>query len=526
MLPTRRSVVASASVQRSQPEVLTGERHLGRGVRWVHISEVTDLTGMLTGGELILSTGLPLASGQAGEFIDTLIRADAVGLVVELGTHLPAIPKAALERASAADFPIIALHKKARFIDITEEVHRAIIAEHYVFVDFARSAHETFTALSLERADTPQIVTSAADLCGSSVVLEDLAHRVLAYAARGRPAAGLLARWEDRSRQAATLPESGLTGPEGWMTSPVGGQGRAWARLVVPDPRTSQDQLAMVLERAAQTLELARMAEHDRTSLITSAHGGLLTELALGRIASETEAATRAGALGLPVASSYLPVVAQRVSPSSDDALARHDRTRDAVKELVDATAKARVAALVGSLRPHQIGVLLALDARDHTKMLDQLTANLSPDLVMGVGESASGVLAAGASLSLAGHVAEVAAALKRPDRRWFRNADVRLHGLIALLHDDPRLQAFTEAELGPLLAYDASHDTDLLGLLRLYVNVGGNKTHLAARAHRSRPALYKQLARIEAILGIDLETPDSYLALGVALLAHEHGLN
>jgi purine catabolism regulator len=50
------------------------------------------------------------------------------------------------------------------------------------------------------------------------------------------------------------------------MTSPVGGQGRAWARLVVPDPRTSQDQLAMVLERAAQTLELARMAEHDRTS--------------------------------------------------------------------------------------------------------------------------------------------------------------------------------------------------------------------------------------------------------------------
>ncbi len=104
MLPTLRSVVASASVQRSQPEVLTGERHLGRGVRWVHISEVTDLTGMLTGGELILSTGLPLASGQAGEFIDTLIRADAVGLVVELGTHLPAIPKAALERASAADY--------------------------------------------------------------------------------------------------------------------------------------------------------------------------------------------------------------------------------------------------------------------------------------------------------------------------------------------------------------------------------------------------------------------------------------
>ncbi|HRV68837.1 MAG TPA: PucR family transcriptional regulator ligand-binding domain-containing protein, partial [Marmoricola sp.] len=251
MLPTLRSVVASTAVQRSQPEVLTGERHLGRGVRWVHISEVANLTGMLTGGELILSTGLPLANGQAEEFIDTLIKADAVGLIVELSRRLPVVPSVALERARAADFPIIALHKQARFIDITEEVHRAIIAEHYVFVDFARSAHETFTALSLERADAPQIVSAAADLCGSSVVLEDLSHRVLAYAARGRPATGLLARWEERSRQAATLPESGLTGPEGWMTSPIGGQGRAWARLVVPDPRTSQDQLAMVLERAA-----------------------------------------------------------------------------------------------------------------------------------------------------------------------------------------------------------------------------------------------------------------------------------
>ena len=522
MLPTLRSVVASTAVQRSQPEVLTGERHLGRGVRWVHISEVANLTGMLTGGELILSTGLPLANGQAEEFIDTLIKADAVGLIVELSARLPVVPKVALERARAADFPIIALHKQARFIDITEEVHRAIIAEHYVFVDFARSAHETFTALSLERADAPQIVSAAADLCGSSVVLEDLSHRVLAYAARGRPAAGLLARWEERSRQAASLPESGLTGPEGWMTSPIGGQGRAWARLVVPDPRTSQDQLAMVLERAAQTLELARMAEHDRTSLITSAHGGLLTELASGRIASEAEAATRAGALGLPSASVYLPLVVQRLNVSTGDALARHDRTRDAAKELVDATAKARVAALIGSLRPHQIGVLLALDARDPTKLLDQLTEHLSPDLVVGVGAAASGVLAAGASLALAGHVAEVAAALKRPDRRWLTNADVRLHGLIALLRDDPRVQAFTESELGPLLAYDASHGTDLVGLLRLYVNVGGNKTQLAAQAHRSRPALYKQLARIEDILGIDLETPDSYLALGVALLAHD----
>ncbi|GAA3680907.1 PucR family transcriptional regulator [Nocardioides ginsengisoli] len=524
MLPTLRAILDSPAVQQGRPQLLSGRRHLDRGVRWVHVVEITDLARLLTGGELILSTGLPLVGDGAESFVTGLVEADAAGLVVELGPGLPAIPDAAITAARAVDFPLIALHAEVRFVDITEEVHRAIVAEQYAFVDFARSTHETFTALSLESADALRIVTAAADLCGLSVVLEDLSRRVLAYAARGRPAARLLARWEERSRQAAALPETGVTGPEGWMTTPVGGQGRAWARLVVPDPGSGQDLLAMVLERAAQALELGRMAERDRAGLVTSAHGGLLTELSLGRIATEGEAAARAGALGLPEAALYLPLVVHRLDAAADDPVARHERTRRVVEQVVDAAARTQTPALVGSLRLDQIGVLAAIGRGDPEQLLDRLTAPLANDLVVGVGEPAAGVLAAGTSLALAGHVAEVAAALRRPGRRWFRNADVRLHGLIALLHDDPRVQAFTEAELGPLLAHDGARGTDLVGLLRQYVAAGGNKTRLAAATHRSRPALYKQLAQVEDVLGVDLTDPDSFLALGVALLAYDRG--
>lgn len=522
MLPSLRSIIESPAVRRGSPEVLTGLRRLDRGVRWVHVSEVADLSGLLAGGELILSTGLPLAGAGAGAFVEGLVAADAAGLVVELGDALSAVPPAALAVAADADFPVVVLHEPVRFVEITEEVHRAIVAEQYAFVDFARSAHETFTALSLERADAQRIVAAAADMCGSSVVLEDLSRRVLADAARGRPAAGLLARWEERSRQAPLLPQSGLTGPEGWMTTPVGGHGRAWARLVVPDPRTTQDRIAMVLERAAQTLELGRMAERDRAGLVISAHGGLLTELAHGRVATETEAATRASALGLPAAAAYLPIAVQRVAEPGADPVSVHDRTRRAVEQVVEAARAADLPALVGTLRPDQVGVVAALDRRNLGRILDLLAGPLPDDLVLGVGEVTTGVLAAGAALPAAGHVAEVAAAMPRTGRRWFRNADVRLRGLVALLHDDPRVQAFADAELGPLLAHDAARGSDLLGLLRQYVASGGNKTRLAETAHRSRPALYKQLARIEDILGTDLTDPDSYLALGVALLAHE----
>ena len=39
--------------------------------------------------------------------------------------------------------------------------------------------------------------------------------------------------------------------------------------------------------------------------------------------------------------------------------------------------------------------------------------------------------------------------------RPYFRAADIRLRGLLALLRDDPRVQRFAETELKSLLADD-----------------------------------------------------------------------
>ena len=44
--------------------VLAGEANLDAPVRWVHISELADPTPWLSGGELLLTTGLSLASAD------------------------------------------------------------------------------------------------------------------------------------------------------------------------------------------------------------------------------------------------------------------------------------------------------------------------------------------------------------------------------------------------------------------------------------------------------------------------------
>ena len=527
MRPTVRSVLGSPALGSGAPEILSGADRLDTRVRWVHVSEVAEVGGLLRGGELILSTGLPLRGSptEAVDYLRRLVDAGAAGLVVELGASLPAMPPEVVDAAREAGFPLVALHERVRFVEVTEEVHRGIVTEQLEHVEFAGTVHETFTRLSLERADAATIVSTTSELCGSSVVLEDLARHVVAHHARGRPEAGLLAGWERRSRAAAVLETTGVTGPEGWMTTAVGLPGDRWGRLVVPDPQTNQARLTMVLERAAQALELGRMVERDRLGLELQAQGGLLVDLAAGRLADEASAQARATALGLPSAAGYVAAVAQDLPGPRTAVPTDPRRSRDLVEQLARGLQAAGLPGLVGALSAHQVGLLLAVPTRNGAeRVLDAVADRLAgTEVLLGTGPPAAGVLAAGAGLRQAAHVAEVAAAMPRSgDRRWFGAAHVRLRGLLSLLHDDPRVQSFVEAELGPLLAHDARTGGAMLDLLRSYVAAGGNKTRLAAATHRSRPALYKRLAHLERVLDVDLDDPESLLSLGVAVTAHD----
>jgi purine catabolism regulator len=120
-----------------------------------------------------------------------------------------------------------------------------------------------------------------------------------------------------------------------------------------------------------------------------------------------------------------------------------------------------------------------------------------------------------------AAHVAK--AALRAPDgRAYHRLDDVRLRGLLHLLADEDRVTAFASRELGPLLTRDAAHGSRLIDALRHFCDHGGNKSAAAAAAHMSRTAYYQQLSRIEQVLGVSLDDPESVLSLHVALLVHE----
>ncbi|AYF77326.1 PucR family transcriptional regulator [Nocardia yunnanensis] len=531
-------VVAMPVVRAGEPEI-AGGGSLDRPVRWVHVSELPEVAELLVGRELILTTGQALAAGDAATvaYLESLAAAGVSGLVVELGTYVRELPPVVVATADRLGLPLVALHRVVRFVEITEAVHRVIVADQYAELEFARTVHETFTALSVRRAALADIVKTAAGMLDTSVVLEDLTHRVLALTARHVGTPALLEQWEHVSR---LLPD---TDPH---VVPVGPHTQPWGRLILrPAPATGgvaeapNARARMVLERAAQTLTLHRMIERDRFGLHRQAQTGLIDDMVTGRLGDERDAVALAAALGLARRARYVPLAVDVASTAefeeacASDPVAQQRRTAAVLDAASHGIALAKATALAAPEHGNRIILLLAVSRGGDldTALTAVCTAMLAElrrvpgvtRVVVGAGAASESLLDTARELAHAAHVAEVALALPstRP-RPFYRSGDIRLRGLLALIRDEPGVQRFAETELGALLRHDIRNATDLAATLRLFLDLAGNKTELAKRLSISRPTLYDRLARIERILAVDLDDGETRTSLHTALLIRD----
>lgn len=388
-----------------------------------------------------------------------------------------------------------------------------------------------------------------------------------------------------RVKAQPTTGRSGYDPDTGWLVTPVGARGQDWGRLLLrwpasgtaqdftaardaalgdpgdlgapgaatapsppdpgapvpsgsdpgtPDPANAGEEhsltpptrLVILLERAASTLALGRLIRRDAEGLERQLHGTLLSAL-LDHSLPVSEVALRAAALGIQLERRRLVGVVVRLR---DESLAAGtEAAQAALRDLADAVSQAvretKQTALTSAVDDRAVGALLALRG-DEEPALDSFAAALrrgrDGTLLIAAGSGVDSLREARRSLVEARQVAEAA----RHDPAGpavHRLPNVGLAGLLHLLRDEPRLQTFVERQLGALLAYDAEHARDaLLPTLRVFLEQGRNKAAGAAAAHLSRPAFYERLARIERILGVDLDSVQACLSLHVALLARD----
>ncbi|MBB2994355.1 PucR family transcriptional regulator ligand-binding domain-containing protein [Paeniglutamicibacter cryotolerans] len=513
----------------AEPLVLAGADSLENVVRWVHVAESADMAGLLQGGELVLSTGLAFRGPGAGAhyFLRQIREAGAAGVVIELagaGDEVESSVQGLRAAAREVDYPVVLVRKRMRFVEVTEVVHRMLVSDQLAALERSRTIHEVFTALSLESASEEHIVARAAELIEAPVVLEDVGHLVLAFETAGSAADELLEGWTERSRRVRYREATGRSAnaPESWLQAPVGVRGRRWGRLVVPGPLVDDDDAALVLERAGQTLTIARLAGRDERELLHQARAGLLHELRQPHALSDAAVAARAAALGLGAAVHYVPLVLRLDAAPGEAPTGLQLRERELLEVLGTVLASTRNQALAASLQSGSIGVLLGLSARQlEEPALERICGQLADELggsrfSAGVGRGYGSIGAAAHGLDEAAQVAETVATFDSRTRRFYRFADVRLRGLLSLLASNARLATFAEAELAGILN---PPDAEALELLELYLRHGGNKSALARTGYLSRPALYARLAKLEARLGVSLEDAESRTSLHVALL-------
>ncbi|MER7481587.1 PucR family transcriptional regulator ligand-binding domain-containing protein [Streptomyces sp. NPDC126510] len=518
--PTLADVLALPVLAAGQPQVVTGLERLDRPVRWVHITELTDPASFLKGGELVLTTGMPLPEDAAGvrRYVEELTEVGAAALVIELVRRYHRPPDALVQACRARGLPLVTLARDVNFLEVTQVVHALILGNQADAMRRTQRIHEAFTALTLRGAGPEDVVRAAAEMSGRTVVLENLAHQALICEPSGSTVAEALGDWEGRSRAAEPGHHTEVGGPEGWLTGPVSYQGERWGRLVMlpADGPDFGPEHITVLERTAMALTVARLIHS--TPWERTAHRNALRELAEQRHHSPEDVRARCAALGLPTgAGVFLAVL---VDPGPGGAGAEPETRLH--REL----RSAGVPALVGELSPGRLGVLLALRPaqpwRPVAERLSRTALALAPAATVGVGSQVADLADTARSFREAARVMEATPPGQAlpADRSFHELPDIDLRRLLYALREDTRIQDYTERRLGRLIDHDTRHGSDLLTTLGHYLDAAGNKTTAARRGGLSRETMYQRLRAIERLLDTDLESGDRRTELHVALTA------
>ncbi|MFE9028264.1 PucR family transcriptional regulator [Streptomyces iakyrus] len=516
--PTLADVLALPVLAAGQPQVVTGLTALDRPVRWVHITELTDPASFLKGGELVLTTGMPLPEDAAGvrRYVDELTEVGAAALVIELVRRYHRPPDALVQACRARGLPLVTLARDVNFLEVTQVVHALILGNQADAMRRTQRIHEAFTALTLRGAGPEDVVRAAAEMSGRTVVLENLVHQALICEPSGSTVEQALGDWEQRSRAAGPGDHTGVGGPEGWLTAPVSYQGERWGRLAMlpADGPVFGPEHVTVLERTAMALTVARLIHS--TPWEHTAHRTALRELAEQRHHSAEHVRARCAALGLPTEAGVFLAVLVDLGPGGAGA---EPETR-----LHRELRSAGVPALVGELSPRRLGVLLALRPaqpwRPVAERLGRTALALAPGAIVGVGSEVAELADSARSFREAARVIE-ATPPGQPlpaDRSFHELPDIGLRRLLYALREDTRIQDYAERRLGRIIDHDTRHGTDLLATLGHYLDAAGNKTTAARRGGLSRETLYQRLRTVERLLDTDLESGERRTELHVAL--------
>jgi Purine catabolism regulatory protein-like family/PucR C-terminal helix-turn-helix domain len=508
--------------------VLVGEDALDRPVGGVFTTDLLDPRRYLSGGEIVL-TGLMWRRGPADSeaFVSAVVAAGAVALAAG-DAALGSVPGDLVLACRRHQLPLFEVPVDVSFAAITEQVlterlHPAGPAGPAPAVARLRSLAGTAAGASL-----PAVFAVAGSEYGVAGWVLSAAGRLIAGVQAVPDATlrrALAAAWLGAAGQPVTVLAEGAP----YSLWPVAGQPHRLAGWFVA---LAGDQAGWDEGRRAVAAELAEQAathwarhENGQRAVRRAADGALRQVLdwqAGGSGDAEIAAALRH--CGLP-ASGPLVAVALTAGAAEVDLAELPQVARVLLEELLPAPVAGVSGAEALALAPGGEDVVSRIGAE-----VSALARVPRLELAFGV----SVLPGAGTGWAVAGVAGAVAQARQARRLAALPGGGVRLVDaaaigslplLLALIPEEAR-RAFRARLLGPLLAYDREHGTELIRTLEVFLGCSGSWTKAAEAMFVHVNSLRYRVRRIEELTGRDLGSLGDQAALLLALLAEDQRAN
>jgi purine catabolism regulator len=509
-------------VQECGLRLAAGEKGADREVRWVHISELEDPTRWLSGGELLLTTGIQLESGERQRtFVRLLDDNGLAGLGFGVGFGFEELPDALVDEASRRGLPLFEVPYEMPFIAITEHAFGKLLNEQYDVLQRASHVHERLERSVLEGRGLDQILRSIAEAVGGAAFVLDPSGRELSrHPRRGGPAASALESLaaevggrDGHGRVAAFAPAVEELS-ERALVVPVSGRKEAAAiawLVVVSDGQPLGPFERLIGRQAAMVVGLELMRERVVRETERRLAGDLLAEALAGRLDSE-ELAGRLRPFGIG------PEGAVLVFELNDPHAAETD-------------AEAALAELGGGLVATTAAAgepLLCAVVRGDGGPPIETAGKLREALVAGHGtvRAAASRPVAVASLRRAFHEARCAlqaTSLTNGEAPAVAShEDLGAFTLLLALQDDDALRAYSDGLLDPIERTEGEYGGELLRSLEAFIENNGNWERAARRLYCHRHTLRYRIRKVEELTGRDLGRATDRIELWLALRARE----
>ncbi len=527
--------------------LLAGEGGLDLPVRWVHISELDDPTPWLSGGELLLTTGLQLDTVESQrEFISRLADHQLAGMGFGTGFTHKTVPPAILELAADREFPVFEVPYELPFIAITETAFGQLVNEQYAVLRRALAAQERLERIVLSERGLEALAGTLATLIGATVIVfdsrgEPMLQRAFRRALDTDALHSLQADVRDRARRrearafVPSAPEGnqGLALPVASGGAPQNGSGgpvrapQAWL-VAIKDSGPLSDFDKLTLHQAVTLVALELLRSRVAGDTERRLAGDLLDALVRGEL-SGPELARRLAPFGLVnrVAAIVIEGPANgRGSPAPLESAIGAALRDEGTPALVASTGRLSCA-LVPGIEDEELFTLAQRVATCTTEALDA-------GVQVGVGRAvASGearrsfheARCALESLAMVGSANEANGSGAESATATAKVATYRDLGsfqLLLSLQDNEALRLYCDSILGPIEASEGHYGGELMRSLEAFIEENGQWERAAKRLYCHRHTLRYRIRRVEELTGRNLSTARDRIEFWLALRGRE----